>query len=271
MRCVIVAALLLIALPAAAVAQPEPAAAVSLTLDDAIRRGLESSHRLAEAIARGEAAEAVVEQRHAVQLPQVAATGRLRADQSCSGVRGAAAEQPAPPHLSRSSQQFPHATGCPVAPVYGRTPGSGRTCRADRGGRDCRTSSTRPAPTCASRSRARTGLCSTATETVRVVDESLVRTRAHLVDARNQLEAGAGGSQRCADRRGAGIAPADAQHSSPRESRRGGSGIGTTRRRRAGYPGAAGDDAGAARRRDRRSRIARRDRASAAAPSAPRC
>ena len=73
MRCVIAAALLLIALPAAAVAQPEPAGAVSLTLDDAIRRGLETSHRLAEAIARGEAAGAAADQRHAAQLPQVAA------------------------------------------------------------------------------------------------------------------------------------------------------------------------------------------------------
>jgi outer membrane protein len=44
-----------------------------LTLDDAIARGLETSHRLAEAVARGEAAGAAADQRHAALLPQIAA------------------------------------------------------------------------------------------------------------------------------------------------------------------------------------------------------
>src|SRR5436189_93850 len=49
------------------------AAALRLTLDDAVRRGLETSHRIAEAIARREAVDAVAGERHAAMLPQVAA------------------------------------------------------------------------------------------------------------------------------------------------------------------------------------------------------
>jgi outer membrane protein TolC len=44
-----------------------------LSLDEAIRRGLESSHRLAEAAARVDAASAVASERHAPALPQIAA------------------------------------------------------------------------------------------------------------------------------------------------------------------------------------------------------
>src|ERR1019366_1052634 len=47
--------------------------ASDLTLDDAIARGLAASHRLAEAAARGDAASAVADQRHAAILPQLAA------------------------------------------------------------------------------------------------------------------------------------------------------------------------------------------------------
>jgi ABC-2 type transport system ATP-binding protein len=64
----------MIAVPSIVVAQP-PAAALRLTLDEAIRRGLETSHRIAEASARGEAAEAVAGLRRAATLPQVAAQG----------------------------------------------------------------------------------------------------------------------------------------------------------------------------------------------------
>ena len=59
-------------------AQSQPAdtqaqAAVALTLDEAIARGLAASHRLAEATARGEAAEAVTSERRAAMRPQLAA------------------------------------------------------------------------------------------------------------------------------------------------------------------------------------------------------
>jgi len=46
---------------------------VRLTLDDAVARGLETSHRIAEAIARGDAAEASAGQRRAALMPQIAA------------------------------------------------------------------------------------------------------------------------------------------------------------------------------------------------------
>jgi outer membrane protein TolC len=48
---------------------------LSLTLDDAIRRGLDTSHRLAETIAHGQAASAIADQSHAAMLPVVAALG----------------------------------------------------------------------------------------------------------------------------------------------------------------------------------------------------
>lgn len=47
--------------------------AVSLSLHEAITRGLEASHRLAEVTARGEMAAAVVDERHAVTLPRLSA------------------------------------------------------------------------------------------------------------------------------------------------------------------------------------------------------
>jgi outer membrane protein TolC len=53
-------------------AQP-PVPPLRLTLEDAIARGLDTSHRIAEAVARGEAADATVGQRHAALMPQLAA------------------------------------------------------------------------------------------------------------------------------------------------------------------------------------------------------
>jgi outer membrane protein len=58
---------------AVASAQPPEAAPLQLTLDEAIARGLGTSHRVAEAVARGEAAEAAAGQRHAALMPQIAA------------------------------------------------------------------------------------------------------------------------------------------------------------------------------------------------------
>ena len=59
---------LLTAVPARAQAPP-----LTLTLDDAVSRALAGSHRLAEAGARHDVAEAVVGQRQAAQQPQVTA------------------------------------------------------------------------------------------------------------------------------------------------------------------------------------------------------
>lgn len=51
------------------------AAPLVLTLDDAIARGLSASHRVAEASARREAADAGIDARHAATLPQMAVLG----------------------------------------------------------------------------------------------------------------------------------------------------------------------------------------------------
>src|SRR5262245_30732546 len=49
--------------------------ALPLTLEEAISRGLATSHRLAEAAALGDAAQAVVEERQAAKRPLLAAQG----------------------------------------------------------------------------------------------------------------------------------------------------------------------------------------------------
>jgi len=189
MRIVIAAALLLIALPAAAVAQPETIGAVPLTLDDAVRRGLETSHRLAEAIARGEAAGAAADQRHAAQLPQVAAqAGYTRTNHvqefgvllPNNQLRIIYPDIP-DNYRTRLDVQWPLYTGGRLAAFEraARIEAAALSNELDAARADLRLEIT----------RAYWALL-TATETVRVVDESLVRTRAHLLDARNQLEAG---------------------------------------------------------------------------------
>ena len=63
------AALLSAALPAGA----QTPSALRLTLDEAIQRGLDTSHRIAEIVARGDAADALVRERQSASLPQIAA------------------------------------------------------------------------------------------------------------------------------------------------------------------------------------------------------
>jgi outer membrane protein len=64
-----IAVLLSAALPVGA----QTPSALRLTLDESIQRGLDTSHRMAEIIARGDAADAVTGERRAASLPQVAA------------------------------------------------------------------------------------------------------------------------------------------------------------------------------------------------------
>jgi len=60
LRCAALLTAVLLWLPRTATAQtPEPAPQ-RLTLDDAVRRGLETSHRIAEAVARGECDRGIV-------------------------------------------------------------------------------------------------------------------------------------------------------------------------------------------------------------------
>ena len=56
-------------------AQPNTGTGLALSLDAAVARAVEASHRVAEARARGDAASASVGQRHAATLPQVNAAG----------------------------------------------------------------------------------------------------------------------------------------------------------------------------------------------------
>ena len=189
MKDVIRAVLLLVVLPAAALAQMESTGAVSLTLDDAIRRGLDASHRLAEAIARGEAAAAAADQRHAAQLPQVAAQAGYQRTNHVQefGVllpnNQLRIIYPDIPdnYRTRLDVQWPLYTGGRLAAFEraSRTEAAALSDELDAARADLRLEVT----------RAYWNLL-TAAETAGVVEESLVRTRAHLVDARNQLEAG---------------------------------------------------------------------------------
>src|SRR5207249_242228 len=72
--CYIVCSALALAVASATARAQTPAPApLRLTADEAVGRALATSHRIAEARARQDAAEAVVGERHAAALPQVAA------------------------------------------------------------------------------------------------------------------------------------------------------------------------------------------------------
>jgi outer membrane protein len=162
-----------------------------LTLDDAISRGISTSHRLAEARARGEAAQAVVGERHAAALPQVAALGGY---QRTNHIDPFAIAQPAPlnrivvvypdvpdNYRSRLDLQWPVYTG-------------GRVDALERAARIEATASaddiaTARADLTLDITRAFWTLV-TAGEAAHVVDEALQRIGAHLRDIRNQLQAG---------------------------------------------------------------------------------
>jgi len=189
MKSVTLLAALLALLPAAAPAQPPDAAPVRLTLDEAIRRGLETSQRIAEAVARGDATAAVAGERHAATLPQVAVlAGYTRTN-----------------HVDPFSLLAP---GSQFRVIYPDVPDNYRTRldlqwpiytggRADALERAARIEATASADEIAAArsdltleiTRAYWALV-TATEALRVVQESVVRVGAHLRDVRNQLAAG---------------------------------------------------------------------------------
>jgi outer membrane protein len=189
MRVVLCAAVLLSSAPALVGAQPPPSEVVSLTLDDAIRRGLETSHRIAETTARGEAAVAVADQRRAAQRPQVVAqAGYARTNHveefgvllPNNQLRIIYPDIP-DNYRTRLDVQWPLYTGGRLAALQhaARTDAAALSNDLDATRADLRLEIT----------RAYWSLV-TAAENLRVVDESLVRIRAHLADARNQLDAG---------------------------------------------------------------------------------
>jgi outer membrane protein TolC len=174
--------------PCGAVAQTPPAP-LRLTLDEAVRRGLETSHRIAEAVARGDAAEAVVGERHAAALPQIAAQAGY----------------------TRTNHVVPYGVVLPnnqLSVIYPDVPDNYRTRvdlqwpiyssgRLDALERAARIEATASADDIAS---ARADLTLeitrtywslvTAIDSLRVVEESVKRIDAHLQDVRNQLRAG---------------------------------------------------------------------------------
>lgn len=170
-------------------AQTLPAAPLQLTLEDAVRRGLETSHRIAEAVARGQAAEAVIGERRAAALPQVAAQGGYTRTNHVdtfgillpnNQLRVIYPDIP-DNYRTRLDLQWPIYTG-------GRVDALERAARieATASGDDVATAR---ADLTLEITRAFWALV-TATESLRVVEESVTRIDAHLRDVRNQLDAG---------------------------------------------------------------------------------
>ncbi len=182
----IVAVLLALGASRSSGAQP----ALQLTLDEAIRRGLDASHRLAEAAARADAASAVVDQRHAGALPQLSAqAGYLRTNHvlpfavplADSPARIVIYPDVPDNYRTRLDLQWSIYSG-------GKVDALERAARAEAG------ASVNDVVTARSDlrleiTRAYWALV-TATESQRVVGEALNRMGAHLQNVRNQLDVG---------------------------------------------------------------------------------
>lgn len=169
--------------------RPGSGPALRLTLDEAVRRGLETSHRLAEAAARGDAATAVAGERHAAALPQIAAlAGYTRTNHvdafgillPTNQLRIIFPDIP-DNYRTRLDLQWPIYTG-------GRVDALERAARieADASADDLATARR---DLTLEITRAYWALV-TAGESLRVVEESVARIEAHLKDVRNQLDAG---------------------------------------------------------------------------------
>ena len=171
-----------------ATAQP-PDPPLRLTLEDAMARGLDTSHRIAEAVARGDAADATVGQRHAALMPQLAAqAGYTRTNHvETFGVPLPSNQlrviYPDVPdnYRSRLDLQWPIYT-------------AGRLDALERAARIEATASSDDVATARRDlaleiARAYWALVS-ASASVSVVEESVRRVDAHLQDVRNQLASG---------------------------------------------------------------------------------
>jgi outer membrane protein len=170
-------------------AQPPEQAPLRLTLAEAVRRGLETSHRVAEVSARGEAADAAVGVRRAAMLPQIAAQGGYMRTNHVEefGVLLPTNQlriiYPDVPdnYRARLDLQWPIYTG-------GRLDALERAARID--------AAASADEIAAARSDLRLEITRaywalvTALESRRVVQEAVARAAAHLTDVRNQLAAG---------------------------------------------------------------------------------
>jgi outer membrane protein len=160
-----------------------------LTLDDAVSRAVETSHRLAEGRARQEGAEATVRVRHAADQPTVTVTGGYSrtnhvdvfgVPQPDGQLRVVYPDIP-DNYRSRIEMQWPIYTG-------GRTDALERAARAEAGASELDVRATR-SDLRLEVVRAYWALV-TATESVRVLQEALNRADAHLKDIRNQFDVG---------------------------------------------------------------------------------
>lgn len=169
-----------------AAGEPAP---IPLTLQEAIERGLATSHRLAEASARGDMAQAAVAQRHAAALPQVAGrAGYMRTNHvdefglllPNNQLRIIYPDVPNN-YQARLDLQWPIYTGGRVDALE-----SAAQAEADAAGHDLESAR---ADLRLEITRAYWALV-TATASQRVVDQSVSRMSAHLADVQNQLDVG---------------------------------------------------------------------------------
>ncbi len=190
MRPIVVALVVAVAVPRAAVAQVTDATTrLSLTLDEAVARGLASSNRIAEAAARADAARALADQRRAVALPQAAAqagytrTNHVEVFGLLTPTNQLRILYPDVPdnYRARLDLQWPIYTGGRLEALVSAAQRESAASAADA---DALEADVRLDVT-----RAFWALV-VADESVRVIDESLTRTRAHLRDVRNQLAVG---------------------------------------------------------------------------------
>jgi len=168
------------------VGAPQP---LSLTLEDAIARGLATSHRVVEMTARRDAAEAVIGERHATTMPQVAALGGYTRTNHVetfgiltpnNQLRVIYPDIP-DNYRTRLDVQYPLYTGGRLDAL---TEAARKESAASAEDIDAFKADLRLEIT-----RAFWNLV-LADESARVVAESLTRTAAHLRDVRNQLDAG---------------------------------------------------------------------------------
>jgi outer membrane protein TolC len=160
-----------------------------LTLDDAVSRGLAESHRLAELRARQEGAAAAVRGRQAAKLPQVSAqagytrTNHIDEFVLPSVIGPSKVIYPDIPDNFRTRLDFQW-------PIYtfGRFDALERAAQAEAGASGFDVSTARN-DLKLEITRAFWAIV-TATEAVRVVDESLKRMDAYVTDVRNRLKVG---------------------------------------------------------------------------------
>jgi outer membrane protein TolC len=175
--------------PCAAAQSAGQTPATRLTLEDAIERGLASSHRVQEAAARGRAADSAVAARHAAGLPQVAVQAGYRRINHVDEFGVPLADNqlriiyPDIPdyYRARLDVQWPLYTA-------GRQEASERAARADAGASAADVDTAR-ADLRLDITRAYWNFVM-ARESLHVFEQSLLQVEAHLRDVRNRLDAG---------------------------------------------------------------------------------